>query len=184
MSKEGSKDQPESKILAAAAPPGKAPGNRTPRLTEAGRSGIQPEPGHWLKLTYENAERLKTETYEREDILQATQDLNNWRSTWLRAIGLAWSDDQLKQELLDDAYLFFRKYCDYTVPKTVQVVVRDDKDSKWKPGLADYHNWQWRLTRNILILNLPQKPEDEGQAAVALAAYEAVGSSYPFTTCC
>lgn len=138
--------------------------------------------GKELVLSFQ--ERPDPEPYTREDFLEATEHLHAWRSAWLRAIGLAWSDDALAQELCADPYKFFLNYCEYKMPRTIDIVVMPDENSRWIPGMPDRHNWRWNLTRNVLILHLPKKPAEESEGPIALAAYEAVGKTYPFSLAC
>jgi ribosomally synthesized peptide (two-chain TOMM family) len=138
--------------------------------------------GNDLVLSF--LERPDAEPYTREDFIEATEHLHAWRSAWLRAIGLAWSDEALARQLCEDPYKFFLNYCEYKMPRTVDIVVMPDEESRWVPGMPDRHNWRWNLTRNVLILHLPRKPANESEGPIALAAYEAVGKTYPFSISC
>lgn len=103
---------------------------------------------------------------------------------WLRAIGLAWSDEALARELCEDPYKFFLNYCEYKMPRSIDVVVMPDENSRWMPGMPERHNWRWHLTRNVLVLHLPKKPVNDAEGPVALAAYEALGKTCPFSVAC
>lgn len=138
--------------------------------------------GNDLVVSYR--ERPEPEPYTREDYIEATEHLHAWRAAWLRAIGLAWSDEALARELCADPYKFFLNYCEYKMPRTIDIVVMPDDDSRWVPGMPERHNWRWNLTRNVLVLHLPRKPANDSEGAVALAAYEAVGKTYPFSMAC
>ena len=138
--------------------------------------------GNDLVVSYR--ERPEAEPYTREDYLEGTEHLHAWRPAWLRAIGLAWSDEELARQLCEDPYKFLLNYCEYKMPRTVDIVVVPDEGSKWVPGMPERHNWRWNLTRNVLVLHLPQKPVNDSEGPVALAAYEAVGKTYPFTIAC
>jgi ribosomally synthesized peptide (two-chain TOMM family) len=151
-------------------------GDAPMKLTQAQWQGTD------LVLSYQ--ERPQPEPYTREDFIEATEHLHAWRSVWLRAIGLAWSDEALARQLCEDPYKFFLTYCEYKLPRTVDIVVMPDEDSQWVPGMPERHNWRWHLTRNVLILHLPKKPANDSEGPVALAAYEAVGKTYPFSVAC
>lgn len=123
-------------------------------------------------------------TYKGENFVLGAGISYDWLPAWLRAIALAWSDTQLKQALVERPQEFLKTYCNYTIPDTVEIVVREDTASQFTTDPNNHDSYQWVMSKNVLILNLPQKPESESQAAVALAAYEAVGLSYPFTCTC
>lgn len=141
--------------------------------------------------------------FSKANYLYGLEYMEEWRATWQRAIALAWSDpvDEpgrtcLKSQLLANPFHFFKTYCNYALPPTVDLLVVDaatlpdaqgfvpgtfSPDNPDDPGGANAPNWRWVLPRSVLIMFLPPPPADDKIKAVALAAYEAVGKSYPFT---
>jgi ribosomally synthesized peptide (two-chain TOMM family) len=121
----------------------------------------------------------------RELFLIGLETMAQWQSTWLRAIALAWSDPKLEALLIKDPKQFFRVYCTYKLPEHLNLKVQKDpsKAARWEPGNPAKDDWTWLLSRTEMTMFIPPKPE-AGQSAVALAAYDAVGKSYPFSCCC
>jgi ribosomally synthesized peptide (two-chain TOMM family) len=125
--------------------------------------------------------------YQKADYLHGVEYTEEWRATWLRAVALAWSDTSLQNELMANPAAFFKKYCNYNLPPTVDLVVVDpstlntDPQCGFSPGSGSGYDWTWQLPRSVLLMFLPPKPADIKQQAIALAAYEAVGKQYPFT---
>lgn len=140
--------------------------------------------------------------FSKANYLNGLEYTEEWRATWQRAIALAWSDPHddaksgrksLKSQLLADPFVFFKEHCNYALPPTVNLVVVDAE--KVMPSAqpwgfvpdGDSPYWKWVLPRCVLIMFLPPAPRDKtgkpdpNSYAVALAAYEAVGKSYPFT---
>jgi ribosomally synthesized peptide (two-chain TOMM family) len=129
-----------------------------------------------------------------EDWTAASKTNADWQPAWLRAIALAWSDPNLMAELVGvdakgepKAKAFLQKHCDYTVPAHLRLEARADTGAGagWYPGGVDANpdTWVWKVSQTELVMYVPVKP-DVSQQAVALAAYEAIGRVYPFTTCC
>jgi ribosomally synthesized peptide (two-chain TOMM family) len=140
-------------------------------------------------LTVKFKHRLKGREYQSEDYGITVAQTLSWRSAWLRAVALAWSDeskDGLRDQLCADPFKFIRNHCGYTLPKTVNLVVVPDPNSKFERGDDDVNGWEWTLTQNMLVMFLPDKPKDSSasDALIALAAFESVGSAYPFTMTC
>jgi hypothetical protein len=50
---------------------------------------------------------------------------HKWADIELRAVALAWSDDQFKRALMEDSRGALRAYFDYEVPDDVKLVVTD-----------------------------------------------------------
>jgi hypothetical protein len=92
-----------------------------------------------------------------------------------------------KSQLINYPFLFLKTYCNYALPPTVDLVVVDatTMTSPWgfqqDPSTPNGPGWRWTLSPSVLIMFLPPAPTDGTSDAVALAAYEAVGKSYPFT---
>jgi ribosomally synthesized peptide (two-chain TOMM family) len=137
---------------------------------------------------------IPTTDFSKANYVYGLEYMEEWRATWQRAIALAWSDPgsqptSLKSQLLANPFHFFKQYCNYALPPTVDVVVVDASDVKpegccaFVPDQSDPNgpNWKWKLPRSVLIMFLPPPPPAGTSTAVALAAYEAVGKSYPFT---
>src|SRR5262245_48677418 len=63
-------------------------------VSGAGSAPMSQAKGQWEgnELVVSYRERPEAEPYTREDYIEATEHLYAWRSAWLRAIGLAWSD--------------------------------------------------------------------------------------------
>jgi ribosomally synthesized peptide (two-chain TOMM family) len=118
----------------------------------------------------------------KEDVLKAIVEQQNWQAAWLRAIALAWSNKDFETALRRDPNDFLKRYCDYDLPRSLEVRVEKDERSEWIPGDPQKFNWRWRLRKTTLILYLPNAPEEETEWPVALAAYESAGKVYPFTT--
>lgn len=116
----------------------------------------------------------------------------------------------LKSQLLADPFHFLKMHCNYALPPTVELLVVDAKDvidpqqaqNAAPESTCGFHpakalkqvglesllepdwsgpRWKWTLPRSVLIMFLPPPPDDPKNWAIALAAYEAVGKSYPFT---
>ena len=137
-------------------------------------------------LTVRFAKPLKGQQYESEDYGVTVAQTLSWRSAWLRAVALAWSDEALRDELCENPFKFIRSYCGYTLPRTVNLVVVKDPNAKFERGEDDVNGWTWTLTQNLLVMFLPDKPQgcSESDALIALSAFESVGSAYPFTMTC
>jgi ribosomally synthesized peptide (two-chain TOMM family) len=128
---------------------------------------------------------MQSIAYQKADYIHGIEYTEEWRATWLRAVALAWSDKNLQKELIADPAAFFKKYCNYNLPPTVDLVLVDpstlntEPECGFSPGSG--YDWEWQLPRSVLIMFIPPKPKDADQQAIALAAYEAVGKQYPFT---
>jgi ribosomally synthesized peptide (two-chain TOMM family) len=133
-------------------------------------------------------DRKETFPHDKEKFLEALEQNADWQPAWLRAIALAWQSDEYKRELTGNPREFLRKYCHYELPRYLELKIEEDpsKESAFDPGTpggaAPAENWVWHLPLTHLTMYLPPKPKDEGVAPVALAAYEAIGKTYPFTT--
>lgn len=132
-------------------------------------------------------EDFKVRPFQRENVIQGYVSNYDWSAAWLTAISIAWSDDKLKHDLLTDPATFLRLHCAFDVPPSLHLVVREDTSSEFVPRTGDVLNrpvdWEWYLSPQVVVMSLPNKPEDPSQVPVALAAYQAVGITYPFSTC-
>lgn len=132
---------------------------------------------------------VPTIDFSKANYVYGLEYMEEWRATWQRAIALAWSSPDLKSQLLANPFHFFKQYCNYSLPPTVDLVVVDASEVEpegscaFVPDPSDPNgpNWKWTLPRSVLIMFLPPPPPAGTSTAVALAAYEAVGKSYPFT---
>lgn len=169
----------------------------SPGLTAHERPGVRIDQGprNSITATFDRGQRqlclqyknpIEPEQFEAEEFGSAVTETLAWRSAWLRAISLAWSSDEFKRRLCENPYAFIHNYCGYAIPKNVTVVVVPDDHAAFSPGEDETNSWLWHLTRSVLVMYLPPRPEgQQGQdAIIALAAYDAVGSAYPFTACC
>jgi ribosomally synthesized peptide (two-chain TOMM family) len=126
--------------------------------------------------------------HEKEKFLEALEQNADWHPAWLRAIALAWQNDEYKRQLTSNPREFLRKYCRYELPQYLEMTVKEDPstESVFVPGQpggsSPSEEWVWHLPLTELTMYLPPRPEDERVAPVALAAYEAIGKTYPFTT--
>jgi ribosomally synthesized peptide (two-chain TOMM family) len=123
-----------------------------------------------------------------EDFTAASKKNADWQPAWLRAIALAWSSTRMKEDLIADPKAFLLNYCGFELPDHLLLTVREDDDpeSGWDPTGGDDkpNTWLWKVKQTELTMYIPKRPEDADQRPVALAAYEALGRVYPFTTCC
>lgn len=99
----------------------------------------------------------------------------------LRALALAWHNDAFKKLLLTDVIDALAAYFGYNCPWDLKLVVKEDTSARWAPGSSG-SGWT-SLTKNVLLLDLPQPPPDGDIRAIALTAYNETGPAYPFTCC-
>jgi ribosomally synthesized peptide (two-chain TOMM family) len=71
----------------------------------------------------------------------------------------------------------------YQVPWKLCINVMDDTHAKWIPRAGMTPSYWSALSPHALTLNLPAAPPPPEQQSIALAAYNASGSEYPFTCC-
>ncbi|MCG8417497.1 MAG: BMA_0021/BMA_0022 family TOMM bacteriocin [Proteobacteria bacterium] len=152
---------------------------------------INPD-GHGLKIEGQRKGPFNAQPTPSENILSDMESFKAWHYAWLRAVALAWSDDKLRADLLEDPVDFFLVHCNYRVPSGLKLFVYEaDLDSEGKvnesvygtfPPGWDAENNIWYLEDSIVAMYLPPTPDFKDQA-VALAAYDATARSYPFTTC-
>lgn len=183
--------------MAEEKPVGAEGGDQSQGTTQTVHPEVLPSQGppNSIKATVDSEENrivlqysgpIKPEEYQAEEFATAIPDTVAWKSAWLRAVALAWSDEKLKKELCDDAYTFIQNYCGYAIPKAVQLVVVPDTNASFDRNTDQTNSWEWHLTRSVLVMYLPNKPPgtDASDALVALSAYQLVGLAYPFTACC
>jgi ribosomally synthesized peptide (two-chain TOMM family) len=120
--------------------------------------------------------------YKPENPLDALTAFKDWQACWLRAIALAWSDPTKKAALLTNASQFFTDYCNYKVPETMTITVVDDAAARWT--YDGQHTYSWDIHATDVTFHLPPPPPTQTDWPIALADYESVGLSYPFTFCC
>jgi ribosomally synthesized peptide (two-chain TOMM family) len=116
-----------------------------------------------------------------EDPLQALRCNIAWQYAWETAIALAWSSEAMEKALVENPKRFIWEHSKYEVPEGIDLHVEKTTDpaAKWNPQEGGGH---WTLQKNQLTMFIPRRPPAE-QQAVALAAYNATGRSYPFTGC-
>jgi ribosomally synthesized peptide (two-chain TOMM family) len=124
--------------------------------------------------------------FAQEDTFDALKAFRDWEPCWLRAVGLAWSKPALKAALIANPHKFLLEQCNYKVPPTLRINVREDLSSNWDDHPDDKTKFLWKLRPTELTLYLPEPPPKgkEKDWVVALADYDAVGSFEPFTFCC
>jgi hypothetical protein len=62
-------------------------------------------------------------TFSKASFVNGLEYTEEWRATWERAIALAWSDPNLQQALVADPFSFFKTYCNYALPPTVELLI-------------------------------------------------------------
>lgn len=115
----------------------------------------------------------------RDNRLPSYESLLEFQEVYLRAVALAWSDDEFKSALLSDANTALQNYFGYVCPWNLDLKVKE-------PTGAD-HGWDqsrkaWNLPPVRASFGLPIAPKLEEQA-VAFAAYNDAGPTHLFTCC-
>jgi ribosomally synthesized peptide (two-chain TOMM family) len=169
------------------APPARESCNFLQRPSDRGPAAFK------ARLDKELRGRPKVVLGAQEDFTKASKQNADWQPAWLRAIALAWSDKKYFDELVGvdakgqpKARAFFLKYCNFCLPDHLLLTVEYDEAAVWDPigGDDKPDTWLWRVKQTQLTMYLPRPPEKLEERPVALAAYEAMGRVYPFTTCC
>lgn len=119
-----------------------------------------------------------------EGPLKGLRDSMKWQDAWMMAIAIAWSNEALQQELIQEPRKFFKERCDFDLPPglTFKVITTPEKDSEGNRTGWDPEKKLWYLKNTEVTMYLPPAPALQDQA-VALSAYLATGRTYPFTLC-
>ena len=125
------------------------------------------------------AARSGPEPFRPEDPFEGLKALKDWQACWLRAIGLVWKDPRLKAELVENPHAFFAKHCGYEVIKTMQIVVEADVGSDWRYNAKN--DVSWTVRPSVLKVFIPESPVNKEDWALALADFEAVSTTMPFS---
>lgn len=105
--------------------------------------------------------------------------LLEFQEVYLRAVALAWNDLIFYEAFVNgDSLGALEKWFGYKCPWNINLRVKDN-GGKWK---AKEKRWK-KLDRNKIIIGLPQKPAENKDQAIALAAYNDSGPTYLFTCC-
>jgi ribosomally synthesized peptide (two-chain TOMM family) len=109
--------------------------------------------------------------------------MNSFKFAWIRVVADAWSDDETWNRLLtarpEEVRQIFMQYgADIPLDLDIKIVKPSERDT-W-----DGKTRTWYIGGAKVELPLPPKPKDPAQVAVALATYEWLGKSYPFSCCC
>jgi ribosomally synthesized peptide (two-chain TOMM family) len=116
----------------------------------------------------------------RNNEIPSYESLLEFQEVYLRAVALAWVDDEFKSLLLRDARSALADYLGYECPWNVDLRVAEPigPNVGWDP-----RNKTWTLPRMLTSFGLPNKPEAFEEQLVAFAAYNDAGPSYLFTCC-
>lgn len=109
--------------------------------------------------------------------------MNSFKFAWIRIVADAWSDEETWSRLLtatpEEVRQIFMQYgADIPLDLDIKIVKPGERDT-W-----DGKTRTWYIGGAKVELPLPPKPKDPAQIGVALATYEWLGKSYPFSCCC
>ncbi|MBT8339091.1 MAG: hypothetical protein HKP58_16110 [Desulfatitalea sp.] len=113
-----------------------------------------------------------------------------FEEVYLRAVALAWTDEDFKEKLLSDAESAIEQYFNYRCPWSLDIQVREVNEKEielgagWHPP-AEGRQGFWKLPKDTFYYRLPPKPDtiDPEEEPIALAAYNDSGPTYLFTCC-
>jgi ribosomally synthesized peptide (two-chain TOMM family) len=92
-----------------------------------------------------------------------------YRAAVMRAIALAWRDEQFRKQLIEDPKQAMKAGIGYDFPFNMELRVHTDS-ATWKPLTVT----DWRVDRrNLLQMVLPPRPANEADRVEALAAFNA-----------
>ena len=104
--------------------------------------------------------------------------LLEFQEVYMRAIALAWRDEEFKKMLLADPLFAMQRYLHYRCPWNIDVKVTEaPAGSGW-----DSVSRSWNLPRNGMTFGVPNRPKVE-EESIALAAYNDAGATYLFSCC-
>jgi ribosomally synthesized peptide (two-chain TOMM family) len=106
----------------------------------------------------------------------------------LRALALAWHDEQFMQELTTDEKLqpdaapVLSKWLGYNNPFNFFLLFQEDQNEtfRWDPSKKKLQVTE-KDKPNTIVLNLPVAPDDAKIWPIALTSYNNTGPAYPFT---
>ncbi|ABC37086.1 BMA_0021/BMA_0022 family TOMM bacteriocin [Burkholderia thailandensis] len=110
------------------------------------------------------------------------QSLLEFQEIYLRAIALAWENEEFKRKLLADPHDALERYLDYRCPWILNLKIVE------APANEPAYGWnaekqRWYLPVNSLSVGIPAQPANLAEEAIALAAYNDAGPAYLFTCC-
>ena len=118
--------------------------------------------------------------------IPSEQSMLDLGQVYMRAIELAWRDEEFKERLLKDPVDALSHYFHYNLPWNVELKVELPKGD----GPSEDQNWgwdsnlqKWTLPRNKMSIGIPTPPKNIEDQAVALAMYHVAGPNYLFTCC-
>ncbi len=110
------------------------------------------------------------------------ESLLEFQEVWLRAIALAWRDEEFKKELLKDPEYAMLHYLSYRTPWAAgfEAVEAHGEQYGW-----DDEKGKWHLPKGNIALVVPNRPEGDlvRDIPLALASYNDCGPLYLFTCC-
>jgi ribosomally synthesized peptide (two-chain TOMM family) len=115
------------------------------------------------------------------------ESMSSFKFAWIRIVADAWSDEETWNRLLsakpsEVRQIFVQYGAEVPLDMEVKIVAPAEGDT-W-----DARTRTWQLGGAKVELPLPPRPKDSakdpGQIGVALATYEWLGQSYPFSCCC
>jgi ribosomally synthesized peptide (two-chain TOMM family) len=123
------------------------------------------------------------------------QQLNGWKSVWLKAVALSWKNHTFKEELIKNPRTALAHHFGYTLPNYIDLTIFDPNEPTAPPpparapGKDDQYGYYpteggspWVMPNNQINLPLPPCPERAEDQAIALAGFSS-SNSYPFSTC-
>ncbi|NML16904.1 BMA_0021/BMA_0022 family TOMM bacteriocin [Azohydromonas caseinilytica] len=115
----------------------------------------------------------------RNNQIPSYDSLLEFQEVYLRAVALAWTNAQFKQDFLADPTGALANYFGYQCPWNVDLKVREATG----PGQGwDAKKKQWTLPPVRTTFGVPVAPKVEEQL-IAFAAYNCAGPTYLFTCC-
>jgi ribosomally synthesized peptide (two-chain TOMM family) len=146
-----------------------------------------PGPGHEAELLAEYMENYPSMLGRASDNSQAPDDFAWFGLITGRLIALAWHDEAFKHKLFDtdDARALIQDAMDVVIPRNFKLKFHAHAATRSGDGrqsdleAAQFAFDDFPLTE--ICLNMPDRPSNEQESAIALAAYNHTGRQYPFT---
>lgn len=123
------------------------------------------------------------------------EDLRGLSIVYVRAIALAWTDDDVgrkfRQQLMTDGLKALEEYFNYVCPFSIDLEFREtppESRASWVPttkapdGKIVPGYWS-ALPPNEIVYNLPTQPAKMYDEAIALSSYIDGGPGYLFSCC-
>jgi len=132
-----------------------------------------------------------------DNAIPSYESILEFQEVYLRAIALIWRDEYeaeekgeeptLRKEFEEDPMTFLQMQFNYNCPWNINLEVESTPDScKWIPSepgeCGKAGKWE-NLPPNGMLFGFPNKPKDELDEGIALAAYNDSGPVYLFTCC-